>query len=41
MIDLEEVGEVLEEDAVDEVLRQCEDISAKLKNALGSSESGG
>lgn len=41
MVDLEEVGEVLEEDAVDEVLKQCEGISDKLRKALGSEEGGG
>ena len=36
MVDLEEVGEVLEADAVDDVLRQCEDISARLRKAMGT-----
>lgn len=41
MIDLEKVGEVLEDDAVDGVLRQCEDISDKLRKALGGEQAGG
>ena len=38
MANLEEIGEVLEEDKVDEVLQQCSDISNKLRNALGSAK---
>ena len=41
MADLEMVGEVLKEDAVDELLEQCSHISDKLRNALGNSKGTG
>lgn len=41
MVDLEKVGEVLEEQAVDDLLKQCEDISGKLRSALGSRDGAG
>jgi len=40
MVDLEEVGEVLQEGAVDQLLQQCEDISDKLRKALGGTQGG-
>lgn len=41
MTDLEKTGEVLEEDAVDELLEQCSEISERLRKALGSAKSDG
>lgn len=41
MTDLEAVGEVLEDNAVDELLQQCSEISVKLRNALGSAKGTG
>lgn len=41
MANLEEIGEVLEEDNVDELLQQCSDISSKLRKALGSAKGTG
>ena len=37
MPDLAEVGQLLEDEAVDNVLQQCSEISERLKNALQSS----
>lgn len=34
MVNLEEVGQELKEDATDEILQNCHEISDRLKNAL-------